>query len=65
MKEYIERVNKAVEFLKSKLETTPKIAIVLGSGLHGIAESVENPLRISYKDIPGFPVSTAPGHKGE
>ena len=65
MKEYVERVNKAVEFLKSKLETTPRIAIILGSGLHGIADSIENPVRISYKEIPEFPVSTAPGHRGE
>lgn len=65
MKEYIERVNKAVEFLKEHIDNIPKIAIILGSGLHGIAESIENPKKFSYKEIPGFPVSTAPGHKGE
>ena len=65
IKEYVERVNKAVEYLKNKIPEIPKIAIVLGSGLGGIAEAIEDPMTISYKDISGFPVSTAPGHKGE
>ncbi|MCD6449999.1 MAG: purine-nucleoside phosphorylase [Thermotogaceae bacterium] len=65
IKDYVERVNRAVEYIRNKIPEVPKIAIVLGSGLGGIAESVENPISISYKDIPGFPVSTAPGHKGE
>ncbi|MFN3691566.1 MAG: purine-nucleoside phosphorylase [Fervidobacterium sp.] len=62
---YVERVRKAAEYIKSKISYSPEVCIVLGSGLHGIADSVENPLRISYKEIPEFPVSTAPGHKGE
>ncbi|OOC43384.1 purine nucleoside phosphorylase [Thermosipho sp. 1074] len=65
MKEYIERVNQAVAFLKEHIDSIPQIAIILGSGLHGIADSIENPKKFSYKDIPGFPISTAPGHKGE
>jgi len=65
IKTYVERVKKAAEFIKSKITETPEICIVLGSGLHGIAEIVENPIRIPYKEIPEFPVSTAPGHKGE
>lgn len=65
IKTYVERVKKAAEFIKSKITETPEVCIVLGSGLHGIAEIVENPIRIPYKEIPEFPVSTAPGHKGE
>ncbi|MFN6992261.1 MAG: purine-nucleoside phosphorylase [Fervidobacterium sp.] len=64
-KVYVERVRKAAEYIKSKISDSPEVCIVLGSGLHGIAESIENPLRISYREIPEFPVSTAPGHKGE
>jgi len=63
--DYVERVKKAAEFLKERIETSPTIGIVLGSGLGGIAEVIESPRKISYKDIPGFPVATAPGHKGE
>jgi purine-nucleoside phosphorylase len=65
IKIYVERVKKAADFIKSKITETPEVCIVLGSGLHGIAEIVENPIRIPYKEIPEFPVSTAPGHKGE
>jgi purine-nucleoside phosphorylase len=43
----------------------PRVAIVLGSGLGGVADAVEHPVRIPYKDIPGFPEPGAPGHKGE
>lgn len=65
IKTCVERVKKAADFIKSKITETPEVCIVLGSGLHGIAEIVENPIRIPYKEIPEFPVSTAPGHKGE
>ena len=43
---------------------TPVVGIVLGSGLGRLADSIENPLTIPYSEIPGFPVSTAIGHKG-
>ena len=43
----------------------PKIAVILGSGLGDLVESLENKRRLSYKDIPGSPTSTVEGHKGE
>ena len=43
---------------------SPKIGIVLGSGLGKLGEQIENPLIIPYREIPGFPISTAVGHKG-
>jgi purine-nucleoside phosphorylase len=43
----------------------PRVAIVLGSGLGGVADAVRDAVRIPYKDIPGFPEPGAPGHKGE
>jgi len=63
--DYVERVKKAVEFLKERIEVSPTIGIVLGSGLGRIAEVIESPKTIRYAEIPGFPVATAPGHKGE
>lgn len=44
---------------------TPRIAIVLGSGLGGLAEKLADARRLSYADIPGFPVSTVAGHAGK
>lgn len=43
----------------------PKIAVILGSGLGGLAARIENPVHISYADLPGFPVLTVAGHAGE
>ncbi len=43
----------------------PKIAIILGSGLGGLARHVENPVILAYADLPGFPVLTVAGHAGQ
>jgi len=43
----------------------PDIAMVLGSGLGFLGDIVEDPIAVSYHDIPHFQVSTAPGHKGQ
>lgn len=42
----------------------PRVALVLGSGLGTVAERIEQPTRISYADLPGFPVPTVAGHSG-
>ncbi len=65
---YKKRVERAVEYLKSKIQENPRIAIILGSGLSVIAEEVEKSgvaVKIPYSEIPEFPISTAPGHRGE
>ncbi|MFH1158033.1 MAG: purine-nucleoside phosphorylase [Pseudomonadota bacterium] len=43
----------------------PKIAVILGSGLGGLADKVENAVAIPYKDLLGFPALTVVGHAGE
>ncbi len=58
-------VTTAAAYLREKLPCTPDLALVLGSGLGGLAEQIENPVVIPYRDVPGFPVSTAPGHAGQ
>src|SRR6056297_967853 len=63
--DYKARVEKVASFLKEKLLEPPKIGIILGSGLSGIAQELENKKVFNYSEIPEFPVSTAPGHKGE
>ena len=61
----IERIFKAAEYVKSYLGgKVPVAGIVLGSGIGKLADQIQNPITIPYKDIPGFPVSTAIGHKG-
>ena len=61
----VERIYEAAAFIKEQLGgKTPSVGIVLGSGLGKMAEKIMNPTVIPYKTIPGFPVSTAIGHKG-
>lgn len=42
----------------------PQVLLILGSGLGAMADSIENPVRIPYREIPHFMESTAPGHEG-
>jgi purine-nucleoside phosphorylase len=59
------RINQAAEYLMTRLEGFhPTVGIVLGSGLGKLADHIEDPVVIPYKDVPEFPVSTAIGHKG-
>ena len=43
----------------------PRIALILGTGLGGLARLVENPVVIAYADLPGFPLLTVAGHAGQ
>ncbi len=43
----------------------PRVGLILGSGLGALAESMDNPVRIPYADLPGFPRSSVAGHAGE
>lgn len=54
-----------IDLLKSRLTATPRVGIVLGSGLGAFADSVEGGVTVPYGDIPGWPVSTAVGHAGK
>ena len=49
----------------SRTDFKPRIGIVLGSGLGGLADDIEVVTRIPYSELAGFPHSTVEGHKGE
>ena len=59
-----ERYEACARFLQSHISVAPKIGIILGSGLGGLVEEVEITEKISYTEIPDFPVSTVEGHSG-
>lgn len=62
---FLDNIKLASEYVEQVLEgRKPTIGIVLGSGLGRLADEIEDPVTIPYKRIPGFPVSTAIGHKG-
>ena len=59
-----QRILDAYEYLKERVKYRIDLAVVLGSGLGDYADSFEEVQVFPYAEIPGFPVSTAPGHKG-
>lgn len=58
-------INEAFEYIRSRLDFTPEIAIILGSGLGSLADEAENPVVMSYADIPHFKAPTIAGHDGK
>ena len=65
MDQRVEKIKTAAEYISAKLNgRKPFAGIILGSGLGKLADKIENQIIIPYKNIPGFPVSTAMGHKG-
>lgn len=59
------KIQETMEYLKRKIEKSPTVGMVLGSGLGALAEEIQNPICIPYGEIPHFVSSTAPGHKGQ
>ena len=60
-----DQYRQSADYIREKLGCfTPKVAMVLGSGLGFLGDVVERPIAIPYGEIPHFKASTAPGHKG-
>jgi purine-nucleoside phosphorylase len=57
-------VNEAVARIRQETDLEPRVGIVLGSGLGGLADVIEERVEIPYAEIPGWPASTAVGHAG-
>jgi purine-nucleoside phosphorylase len=55
----------AAQVILGRTPLRPRIALVLGSGLGGFADSLTDAARIPYSEIPSFPQSTAIGHAGQ
>ncbi len=60
-----EKISETTAFIQSKSETVPKVGIILGTGLGGLSEEIEEEASIPYQEIPHFPVSTVSGHSGK
>jgi len=57
-------IDQVAQSIREKIETQPHIALILGSGLGKLAEAVEDPTIIPYRQLPNWPVSTVIGHEG-
>ncbi len=65
MLDQYDKITEAVAVLRTRWSLTPKVAIILGSGLGGISQSLAESVAIPYDDIPHFARSTAHGHSGQ
>ena len=59
-----QQVSEIVKVIREKTAMVPRVALTLGSGLGGFASQIKVETEIPYRELPGFPVSTAPGHDG-
>ena len=57
-----DKIQVTADYIKSKINNKPKAAIILGSGLGGLIDLIEDASEIPYSEIPNFPVSTVKGH---
>jgi purine-nucleoside phosphorylase len=58
-------LKEAVSSIQKRINVKPKVGLILGSGLGMLADEIQNPVTIFYKEIPHFPLSTVEGHAGE
>lgn len=61
----LEKIKETASFIKGKMHTHPKTAIILGTGLGSLVNEITEKYEICYEDIPNFPVSTVEGHSGK
>ncbi|HKN34278.1 MAG TPA: purine-nucleoside phosphorylase [Terriglobales bacterium] len=59
------QADSSAQFLLSQTELRPRVGLILGSGLGGLADELSEAVRIPYAQIPFFPRSTAVGHAGQ
>ena len=61
----LQKIQETAEFLKSRMNSAPETAIILGTGLGSLVNEITDKYEIEYKDIPNFPLSTVEGHSGK
>jgi purine-nucleoside phosphorylase len=65
MPDLYDHIQDAKKFLQSRWAKSPRIGIILGTGLGGLARDIAADVTLPYEEIPHFPHSTAPSHKGQ
>lgn len=58
-------LKEAADFIRTRIDTKPKIGIILGTGLGSLVDGIELEAEVGYEDIPHFPVSTVESHAGK
>ena len=65
MQELAARIAQASDVIRKKWSETPRVGIILGTGLGSVAGQIETDVQIDYEEIPHFPHSTVVGHAGQ
>ncbi|MGD0610074.1 MAG: purine-nucleoside phosphorylase [Anaerolineales bacterium] len=65
MKIDLEVIDRVTEVVRARLKVRPRLGLILGTGLGGLAQSVQRPIVIPYHELPDWPVSTVAGHVGQ
>ena len=60
----LEQIRQTADYIRSRVDSIPTTAIILGTGLGALVDHIDNKKYIPYKEIPNFPVSTVEGHSG-
>lgn len=60
----LEQIDQTVTAIRGRVDSHPRVGIILGSGLGPLAKSVESATLVPFQDLPFWPVSTVPGHQG-
>lgn len=59
-----DQIQEAVQFIRSRVKTSPKVGIICGTGMGSLADTPKDLVKIPYGEIPHFPVSTVESHHG-
>ncbi len=60
----LEKLKETTNYISDKLNSQPEVGIILGTGLGGLVDEIQDKQIIPYEEIPHFPVSTVHGHRG-
>lgn len=61
----LDQIKNTAEFIQNKINFSPEVGIILGTGLGGLVHEINIKHTIAYEEIPNFPVSTVEGHSGK
>lgn len=61
----LQQIDEAADTIRNRISHRPRVGMILGSGLNGLAGSVQNAVIIPYGELPNWPISTVQGHAGQ
>jgi len=62
---WMDKINETTDYIKSKVDFSPTLGIILGTGLGNLIQDIDVKFELPYDTIPNFPVSTVESHKGK